>query len=130
MKKLYESTYYSFERDGDRIVNRWKDNTDKMNYQDFKDTLMTLAGFMIEYQIPHLLIDTTNFKFQLPPENLEFRNTVFYPRVTKVGAVKQALIMPEEYMKFVQDELGSDVVVPTRYFADESEATAWLDSSE
>ncbi|MBA3723565.1 MAG: STAS/SEC14 domain-containing protein [Candidatus Levybacteria bacterium] len=128
--KIYESTFYQFELDEDRIVNRWKDTTDKMTFQDFKDALMTLAGYVIEYRTPKILIDTTNFKFQLPPENVEFRNEVFYPRVTKVGAVKQALIMPKEYLQYVKDEIGSDVVVPTRYFSDESEATAWLDSSE
>lgn len=126
--KIYESTFYSFELDGDRIVNRWKDNTVNMTYQDFQDTLMTLAGFIIEYHTQNILIDTTNFKFELPPENLEFRNKVFYPRVTKVGSVRQALIMPKEYLKYVKDEIGSDVVVPTRYFAEESEAIAWLDS--
>lgn len=128
--KIYDSTFYSFELDGDRIVNRWKDTTVNMTFQDFQDALMNLAGFMIEHQKPHILIDTTHFKFQLPPENVEFRNTVFYPRVTKVGAVKQALIMPEEYMKYVKDEVGGDVVVPTRYFSDESEAIDWLTSTE
>lgn len=124
--KLYDSTFYQFELDGDRIVNRWKDTTDKMTFQDFKDTLMNLAGYSIENRTSKILIDATNFRFQLPPENIEFRNEVFYPRVTKVGAVKQALVMPKEFMQYVEDELGDDVVVPTRYFADESEAIAWL----
>lgn len=128
--KIYESTYYQFELDEDRIVNRWKDTTDKMTFQDFKDALMNLAGFAIENRTPKILIDTSNFKFQLPAENVEFRNEVFYPRVTKVGAISQALVMPEEYLQYAEDELGDDVVVPTRYFANESEAIAWLDSSK
>lgn len=127
---IYESTFYTFELNEKYIIVRWKDRSVNMTYQDFQDTLMNLAGFMMEYQVPKLLIDTTNFKFQLPPENLEFRNKIFYPRVTKVGTVKQALVMPEEYLKYVEDELGSNVVVPTRYFSDESEAVDWLDSSE
>ena len=128
--KLYESTFYQLELDGDRIINRWKDTTDKMTFQDFKDALMNLAGYTIENRISKILIDTSNFKFQLPPENLEFRNEVFYPRVIKVGAIRQALVMPREYLQYVEDELGDDVVVPTRYFADESEAIAWLDNSK
>ena len=127
--QLYESSFYQFELDGDRIVNRWKDNTDKMTYQDFKDALMTLDGSLIEHRTLNILIDTNNFKFQLPPENLEFRDKEFYPRVTKVGAVKQAIVMKKEHLQYVEDEIGSDVVVPTRYFAEESEAIAWLADS-
>lgn len=128
--KIYESTYYIFELEGDRIINRWKDTTETMTFQDFKDALMNLAGFAIEYRAPKILIDTSSFRFQLPPESEEFRTEVFYPRVTKVGATRQALIMPKEYMQYVKDELGDDVVVPTKYFVDESEAITWLDSSK
>lgn len=127
--QIYESNYYQFELEKDRIVNRWKDNSDKMTYQDFKDALMNLAGYINEHRILHILIDTNNFKFQLPPENLEFRNNEFYPRIKKVGEVKQAIVMPEEFLQYVEDEIGDGVVVPTRYFAKESEATAWLADS-
>lgn len=124
--KIYESTFYQFALDGDRIVNRWKDTSSKMTFQDFKDALMNLAGFAIENRMSKILIDTNNFRFELPPENVEFRNKVFYPRVTKVGAVRQALVMPKEYLQYVEDELGEDVIVPTRYFSEELEAVAWL----
>ncbi len=124
--KIYESKYYEFELIDTIMINRWHDNTDQMNYQDFKDALMNFAGFIIEHKSTRILIDATNFKFQLPAEADEFRYKEFNPRITKVGEVKQALIMPKEYLQYVKDELGSDVVVPTRYFSEESEATAWL----
>ncbi len=124
--KLYESKYYEFELSDTIMINRWHDNTDQMSYQDFKDALMNFAGFIIEHKSTRTLIDTTSFKFQLPAEADEFRNKEFNPRISKVGEVKQALIMPKEYLQYVKDELGSDVIVPTRYFSEESEATAWL----
>ena len=124
--KIYESKYYGFELNDNIMVNRWHDSTDKMNYQDFKDALMNFAGFIIENKSTRILIDTTNFKFQLPAEADEFRNKDFNPRITKIGEVKQALIMPKEYLQYVKDEIGEDVIVPTRYFSEESEATAWL----
>ena len=127
--KLYESKFYSFELEKDRIINRWNENTDQLTYQDFKDALMNLAGFIIEHKTPQILIDTTNFKFQLPAENDLWRNDVFYPRITKVGEIRQALVMPEEYLKFVKDEIGDGVIVPTRYFDNESEAIDWLTNS-
>ena len=130
MNKLYESTYYQFEHDNDRMINRWKNTTENMSFQEFKDALMNLAGFALEYQTSKLLIDTRSFKFQLPPENEAFRNDVFNPRIAKLGTIRQALIMPKEYMQYVRDELGDGVLVPTRYFADESEAIAWLDSAQ
>lgn len=126
--KLYESTYYTFSLEDDTIINRWTDDTAKMSYQDFKDALMNLAGYMIEHKAEKLLIDTTNFKFTLPSENIAFRNEEFYPRITKVGAKKQALVMPKEYLAYVEDEVAETDVVKTRYFADEAEATDWLAS--
>jgi hypothetical protein len=126
--KLYESTYYSFSLKGDTIINRWNDTTAKMSYQDFKDALMNLAGYIIEHKSKKILIDTTNFKFTLPSENVAFRNEEFYPRITKAGAMKQALVMPEEYLVYVKDEVAETDVVKTRYFAHETEAIDWLES--
>ena len=124
--KLYESTYYTFSLDEDTIINRWKDTTAKMSYQDFKDALMNLAGYIIEHKSETLLIDATNFQFNLPPENIAWRNEELYSRITKVGTKKQALILPEEYLKYAEDEVAETDVVQTRYFASEIEATDWL----
>lgn len=66
--KLYQSKYYEFELSDGVIINRWLDTTAQMTYQDFKDALMNLAGYMIEHKTTRLLIDTTSLKFQLPPE--------------------------------------------------------------
>lgn len=126
--KLYESTYYTFSLDGDTIINCWKDTTAKMTYQDFKDTLMNLAGYIVEHKSKKIIIDTMNFQFTLPEENLAFRNEEFYPRITKVGVTKQALVMPEAYLSYVKDEVADTDIVQTRYFASEAEATDWLSS--
>jgi hypothetical protein len=126
--KLYESTYYTFSLEGDTIINRWNDNTGKMSYQDFKDALMNLAGYIIEHKSEKILIDTYNFQFTLPSDNISWRNEEFYPRITKVGTMKQALIMPEEYLAYVEDEVAENDVVQTRYFARETEAIDWLSS--
>lgn len=124
--KLYESTYYTFSLDGDTIINRWKDTSAEMSYQDFKDSLMNLAGYINEHKSKMILIDTTDFKFTLPSENITFRNEEFYPRITKAGVTKQALVLPEEYLVYVTDEVAETDVVKTRYFSNESEATDWL----
>jgi hypothetical protein len=126
--KIYESTFYSFELSDKYIIVRWKDNTDQMTYQDFKDALMNFAGYVIEYKMSKVLIFAENFKFRQPEEEPEWRKKEYYPRVRKIGEVKQALVMKEEFLQYVQDELDS--VVPSRYFGSESEATAWLDSSD
>lgn len=126
--KLYESTYYTFSIDGDTIINRWNENTAKMSFQDFKDALMNLAGYINEHKSKKILIDTTNFRFTLPDENVAFRNEEFYPRITKVGTSRQALILPEEYLAYAEDEVAETDVVQTRYFASETEAIDWLSS--
>ncbi len=126
--KIYESTFYSFEQSDTSMVFHWKDNTDQMSLQDFKDALMNFAGYVIEHQILKLLVFTENFKFNTPEEGHEWRKKEYNTRIKKVGAVKQALIMKEEFLQYVEDEIDS--LVPVRYFSNESEARAWLDSSE
>ena len=128
--KIYESTFYSFELSEKYMIVRWKDNTDQMNYQDFKDTLMNFAGYVIEHQMSNILIFAENFKFRQPEEEPEWRKNEYNPRIKKVGEVKQALVLQEEFLQYAEDEIGSTATVQVRYFADESEATAWLDSSE
>jgi uncharacterized CHY-type Zn-finger protein len=125
---IYESTYYSFELDNNYMVFHWKENTDQMSLQDFKDALMNYAGYVLEHQTVKLLVFTENFKFNTPAEGHEWRKEEYNKRIIKVGAVKQALIMKEEFLQYVEDEIDSPV--PVRYFASESEARAWLDSSE
>jgi hypothetical protein len=125
---IYESTFYSFELSEKYLIVRWKDNTDQMNYQDFKDALMNFAGYVIEHKILNLLIFAENFKFRQPEEEPEWRKKEYNQRIKKVGEVKQALVMPEEVLQYVEDEI--DGVVPVRYFSNESEARAWLDSSK
>lgn len=128
--KIYESTFYSFELSEKYIIVRWKDNTDQMSYQDFKDTLMNFAGYVIEHQMSNILIFAENFKFRQPEEEPEWRKNEYNPRIKKVGEVKQALVLQEEFLQYAEDEIGSTATVQVRYFSDESEATAWLDSSE
>jgi hypothetical protein len=128
--KIYESTFYTFEKRGKYLIVRWKDNTDQMTYQDFKDALMNFAGYINEYEMLNVLIYAQNFKFRQPPEEPEWRKKEYAPRITKVGKVRQALIMQEENLQYVEDEVGSKVEVPSRYFASEKEATDWLDSFE
>jgi len=65
-----------------------------------------------------------------PEEEVEWRKNEYAPRLKKVGKVRQALVMLEEHLQYVQDEIGSTAIVPSRYFAKESEATAWLTGSE
>ena len=128
--KIYESTYYTFELSDKHIIVRWKDNTDQMSYQDFKDALMNFAGYVIEHKMLNVLIFAENFKFRQPEEEAEWRKNEYSPRVLKVGAIKQALVMKEEFLPYVEDEIGDSTTVTSRYFSSESEATAWLHSSE
>jgi SpoIIAA-like len=128
--KLYESTYYSFELKEKYIIVRWKDNTDQMSYQDFKDALMNFAGYVIEHKMLNVLIFAENFKFRQPEEEAEWRKNEYSPRVLKVGTIKQALIMKEEFLQYVKDEIGGTGTVQSRYFSNEKEAIAWLDNSK
>ena len=73
-------------------------------------------------------LDSTEIR--KPEEEPEWRKNEYNPRIKKVGEIKQALVLQEEHLQYAEDEIGSTAIVPVRYFADESEATAWLDSSE
>ncbi len=127
--KIYESTYYSFELEDKYMIVRWKDNTDQMNYQDFKDALMNFAGYVIEHKALNILIFAENFKFIQPEEEPKWRNEEYAPRVIKVGKVRQALVMPKEFLQYVKDEVSDTDKIHSRYFSNERGARAWLDSS-
>jgi SpoIIAA-like len=124
--KLYDSRYYSFELSDKYMIFHWKDSTDQMSLQDFKDALMNFAGYVVEHQTPNLLVFTENFRFNVPEEGHEWRKKEYNHRVKKVGGVKQALLMKEEFLPYVENEIDS--VIPVRYFSSEGEARAWLDS--
>lgn len=126
--KLYKSRYYEIELHDDYIIMEWLESTAQMKFQDFKDALMNLAGFNIEYKATKTLVNTMNFRFNLPPENIEWRDTQYHTRIIKAGESKIALLMPKEYLQYVKDEL--DILVPTRYFSEESEAVDWLINNE
>jgi hypothetical protein len=128
--KIYESTFYTFELEDKYLIVRWKENTDQMTYQDFKDALMNFAGYVIEYKVVNILIFAENFKFRQPEEEPKWRNEEYAPRVMKAGKVRQALVMPEEFLQYVKDEVGSTDKIHSRYFSNENEARAWLDGSE
>jgi hypothetical protein len=101
-----------------------------MSYQDFKDALMNFAGYVIEHQMVNVLIFAINFQFKQPEEESEWRKKEYFPRIKKVGDIKQAIVMQKEHLQYVKDEVGSTAIVPTRYFSSEDEATAWLNSAE
>lgn len=103
----------------------WTEKTATMTYEDFQEACQNYAGFVIENKSLKLLVDTRNFKTQLPDAYLEWREKELNPRYYKVGVEKFAYLIPTESMKFV-DIFPIEGVFQTCYFDDKTEAIAWL----
>ncbi|MEL6256198.1 MAG: STAS/SEC14 domain-containing protein, partial [Bacteroidota bacterium] len=91
-----------------------------------KEACCNYAGYAFEYQAKRLLIDTSNFQFQMPADFEQWRDDHHYPRLWKLGVEKMAFLMPESVMAFVEDKAAEFGKFPVRYFVQEGEAMEWL----
>lgn len=124
---LYSHSLYQFTLlDNNILKNEWTEKTETMTYEDFQEAVQNHAGFAIEHRSLNLLVDTRNFKYTLPEENIIWTEDELNPRYHKLGVKKFAMIMAAEYLSYVQDIPAQDGKFATRYFADYNEALAWL----
>ena len=124
---LYSHSLYQFTLlDNNILQNEWTEKTATMTLEDFQEAVQNHAGFAIEHRSLNLLIDTRNFKFTLPEENIAWTEKELNPRYHKLGVKKFAMIMPAQYLQYVKDTPAKDGKFATRYFADYNEGLAWL----
>lgn len=97
---VYQNSIYSvrFLAPTKTIQFNWEAAHQDMSYEDFQEACSNFVGYGFEYQAKTILIDVTNFKFQLPADFPEWQKNEHYPRYYKLGIQKVAYVMPEQYV--------------------------------
>lgn len=129
MKKLVQHSLYSFsliEAEKAILFFDWTTQTSEMKYEDFQAACNNFAGFAWQYKTLHLLVDTRNFNFQLPPDFLEWREQQLNPRYYSLGVRKFAYITLPENSAYMKDIPAEGEKFETRNFVSEQEALTWL----
>lgn len=97
---------------------------------DYREVLTALNDLMEEKGASKLLADTRKSK-AVTPEDQEWVNSTWTPRMTKAGLRFSALLVPESTVaKLSLDRMRSKYTTPqgggAAYFTDLNEARAWL----
>jgi hypothetical protein len=129
MKTLFQHSLYSF-----RLLNQkapiitfdWTTKTKEMSYEDFQTACNNYAGFAWQYQAKHLLVDTCNFHFQLPPNFEAWRAEQLNPRYHQLGVLKFAYVTKPEFLPFMKDIPAENGTFETRNFTSIEDAINWL----
>ena len=126
--ELFSNKYYRLELSDDQkvIEFHWEDDHTNMTYEDFVEACCNFVGYGFEYQTKLLLIDTHNFKLDLPEQFFQWQKEVHYLRYKKLGVIKVAYIMPAASMSHVQNDEGEEGSHTTYYFDNGSSAMNWL----
>lgn len=129
MQNLFQNSLYSFHllNEGFPILRfDWTSKTKEMSYEDFQSACNNYAGFAWQYQIKHLLADTSNFHFQLPADFTIWREEQLNPRYYQLGVLKFAYIAQPEHFQFMRDIPAENGKFETRNFISVAEAINWL----
>ena len=95
MKKVYQNTYYDFsvEDDCNCIIFEWKNETQSMKDDDFKEGLYNFAKYGQENHCHEMCVDLRNFKGHPSPEVAQtWRSQEAVPRYNKMGIKKFAYL--------------------------------------
>ena len=119
----------TFEDDAKILKLKWSPNTNMMNDQDFKDTLMVFAGFVEPYGANGLLVDVQEFKFMkaMEPELTAWRIKNISTRYNKAGVKKFAFVHGEGFSGVDSDgEKFEGEEFSTNHLGAEERAREWL----
>ena len=126
---VYQHSLYSFEliENGEILLFKWSDQTATMSKEDYEQALHNYAGFGSEFQVPSMLVDVRNFKYQMTPELGIWRDKVISPRYSKFGLKKFGYIVPLGVVSKMKDTMAKvERSFEEAYFETAEEAINWL----
>ena len=132
MTTLFQHTLYGFYLLNEKqpiLFFDWTAKTQEMDYEDFKTACNNYAGFAWQYQAKHLLVDTRNFHFQLPPGFTGWREDQLNPRYYQLGVLKFAYITKPEFIEWMKDIPAENGKFETKHFTSVTDAMNWLNLS-
>lgn len=125
MKTVYESKFYDFclDEEANCIYFLWKDETQNMTADDFKEGTMKYAEYCEQYNCDEIAVDLRHFKGNPGPEVLnDWTAQALVPQFNKIGIKKFAFLKD-------QNTQGYEVEGPHKNEGEEYE-TAIFDSED
>jgi hypothetical protein len=129
MYSLFKNSLYSFSLiSGSKpiIFFDWTDKSVNMSYEDFQESCHNYAGFAWQYKAKHLLVNTCNFQFQLPPDFPVWREEILNPRYYELGVQKFAYVTKPGLLAYMKDIEAIPGKFETRNFENIDGALKWL----
>ena|SRR5258708_2620649 len=128
---IYNHSLYVFELIENKriLLFNWTDNTENMVEEDYQEALHNYAGFALEFKIPSLLVDVTNFRYKMTPQLGIWRDEYISPRYVKAGVLKFAYIVPKLVLEKMKGGEGMKEVergFEEEYFEGHEQAVNWL----
>lgn len=133
MKLVYENAYVKIYTDiaQSTVIDIWTSQTEKMTEQEFKDTLKTWQGYLIQENLKFALTDVSHLKFTI---SLDLQawiiKEITYPASQKSAFTAHAMVLPTGFMENMAIQLFTEdtsiVAVPTHYFEERNKAQEWL----
>ncbi|MEL6191534.1 MAG: hypothetical protein AAFR66_05775 [Bacteroidota bacterium] len=118
--------YLEFNEKKKAITFRWQDDHADMSFEDFTEACTNYAGFIAEYKVDQVIVDTRNFQYQMPEDFSGWRDNFHYPRLRRMGLQKMAFLMPESAMPYMKNVSAEENQFAVHYFVKETEAFRWL----
>lgn len=106
------------------------DSTANMTVEEYREEMLKVLNFCLEYKIGKLLADTRNFLFIITPQMQKWTNEHIFAKNRYLE--KLALIVSEDFisqlaLEQVIDE-GKSATFATQFFTDIKSAEKWLKS--
>jgi hypothetical protein len=124
---LEDTEYWSMVHNPDTcaIELDWKDATERMTADDFKEALEHFAGYIRDQSATGALVDVRRFGFKTTPELEPWRLQNIVP-VYNAGGLKRFAYMLPMGTEYRPGDGGAGAEFVTDYFEDIDDARSWL----
>jgi hypothetical protein len=121
--------FLKYDENNSVVIQKWRDNTIKMNGEDFKREMLFLADFFRRYHPQRVLILMQDFEFIVDPELQDWVNE----NVNSILAedkTKTAIVVSKDFFSAVSVEQtiadAEKEGLENRFFDKEQDAQDWL----
>lgn len=129
--EVYESEFLSlvYNPNTNILSRHWKNLSEKMNNNEFKNEMLALLDSVKQYQPQGLLGDTYNFHFVILPDVQEWCDNQVYSKFSDFGVKKMTMVNSLDYYAKLSVEQAiteSPKSYEVSYFGSKEEALVWL----
>lgn len=126
MTARIDDTFMTVMEDNGIVVLRWKKGTERMNDELFKQEALKFVGVVEKELAKKIVVDMRDFRFQLSPELVSWRNEHVIALYNRIELQKFAFISNTPPAVKQEDPANT---FTTRHFKTEEEANKWLSAA-